>query len=106
MLASGCAVCVESVHGEAILVISGPLAGLRFTAVQELESDVVLDASLSIDPRAKRIVRFRMPNVPALSSQDVVQTEDGRRWYAIRKPGNQYLTVDFELSLIIPGKDS
>ncbi len=106
LLAGGCVRLVESLHGETIRILSGTDAGQSFTAVKEVESDINLETDLGIDPRGKRVVRFREGAVPRLSSQDVVQTDDGKKWNTVRMPGNNYLTVDFELKEIVAGKDT
>lgn len=106
MLSAGCAPHVEAYHGEPVYILSGADAGKTFTAVKEIESDMIFDSELGIDPRGKRILRFRETSVPNLNSQDAVRTSDGKAWKAIRRPGNQYLTVDFELTEIVSGKDA
>jgi len=97
MLASGCAFHVEVIHGETILILSGPQAGMTFTAVKETESDVLLNTELSEDPRPRRMVRFRDGFAPNITSQERVKTEDGKIWVAVRNPGDGFLTQDFEL---------
>jgi len=97
---------VENLHGETITVLSGADAGKPFTAVQEIESDIVFEGDTGIDPRGKRILRFRFPKIPNLAAQDRIQTDDGKTWTAVRRPGNSYLTQDFELSEVVAGKDA
>lgn len=107
MLSGGAAVHVESLHGETITVLSGADAGKSFTAVNETEQDVVFEEQLGMDPRAKRVLRFRVGGlIPNLTSQDRIQTDDGRIWIAIRRPDSGYLTIDFELSEWVAGKDN
>lgn len=108
MLADGgCAEHIEAWHGETIFVVSGTDAGKTFTAVKEIEPDIILETDLGIDPRGKRVIRFReTQQIPNLASQDVVRTADGKTWNAVRKPGNQFLTVDFELKEIVNGLDT
>ena len=105
LLAGGCASHIEAVHGEPVLILSGPDAGRTFIGVRENASDVVVDENLNPDPRAKRLIRFRDGSVPKLSSQDIVQTADGKKWYAVKYPQDGYLSSDFELVEIISGKD-
>ena len=108
LLAAGAASHIEAVHGEPVFILSGPDAGKTFLAVRENASDVVLDENLSPDPRAKRLIRFREgapQGVPRLSSQDRVQTCDGKQWYAVKYPQDGYLSSDFELVEIVNGKD-
>ena len=106
LLDSGCALHIEAAHGESIKVLSGVEAGKTFTAVRETEMDAILTTDLGMDPRAKRIIRFRdSGTVPRLGGQDIVQTDDGRKWHAVQNPQAGYLTTDFELVEII-GKDT
>jgi hypothetical protein len=106
LLADGCALHIESIHGEPIKILSGSDAGKPFVAVRETESDEILASELGIDPRAKRILRFRAGQVPNLGSQDLIETDDGKKWKTIRRPDTGYLTVDFELVEIVAGKDT
>ena len=101
MLAGGCALHIEAIHGELVSILSGLDSGLSFMAVRENSQDIVLNDSGSLDPRAKRIIRFRDGNVPRLNAQDIVKTEDGKRWHAVKNPQAGYLTNDFELVEII-----
>lgn len=101
MLAGSCAVLIENLHAETVAVLTGPDTGKSFAAVKEVEPDVAFDSELSPDYRAKRVLRFRIPNVPNLSSQDRIKTADGLVWRAVRRPDSAYLTVDFELTQII-----
>lgn len=86
---------LEYVHGETLTVVSGPDAGRKFVAVVEIESDVTTATNLGEDLRPKRVARFRI--APNLRHSDALQTDDGRRWRAVRQPGASFLTVDFEL---------
>ena len=99
MLDDGCALHVEEAHGETIKVLSGAEAGKTFTAIRENEADAVLNSETgSIDPRAKRCLRFRdSAGVPKLSAQDIIQTGDGKKWRAVKNPQSGYLTTDFDL---------
>lgn len=105
MLASGAVPLIQNVHGETILVLSGADAGKSFVCVRESQPDIVLDAQLGEDIRCKNIIEF-MYAVPNLESQDVIQTDDGRKWHCIRSPQDKYLSTDFELKEIENGKDS
>lgn len=98
MLAGGCAAQIAAVHGEPVTVLTGLEAGLKFIGVVENETDFDLTSDLGSDPRSKRMIRFRVGSVPRLRSQDVIQTQDGKKWKAVRKPGAAFLTVDFELN--------
>ena len=106
MLAGGCALHIETVHGEPILILSGPDAGGTFIAVRETETDQMPTIDFWPDPRPKRSLRFRdgVP-VPRLTAQSRVKTEDGKIWQAIRRPDAGYLSTDFELIEVVPGKD-
>lgn len=107
MLASGCALHVEAIHGETILVLTGLDQGGTFTAVRETETDMVINSELGADPRAKRMLRFRdsMP-VPRVSLSDRIKTADGKIWTAVRNPGDGFLTNDFELTEVVKGLDT
>ncbi len=105
MLASGVVPLVQNVHGETILVLSGADAGKSFQCVRETEQDIILDAQLGEDRRAKHVIRF-MYAVPNLESQDVIQTDDQRKWHCVKSPQDGYLSTDFELKEIENGKDS
>lgn len=102
----GCLPALETTHGETVTVLSGADAGKSFTAVQEIEQDIVFDEQLGPDRRAHRILRFRNTAVPNITSRDRLQTSDGKTWSAVVRPGNAYLTTDFELLEIVAGKDS
>jgi hypothetical protein len=106
MLADGCVSHVEAIHGEPIKILDGDDAGRTFIAVKEIESDVVFDAILGEDRRAKRIIRFRDGNVPRIGSQGTVQTEDGRRWTATKNNQDGFLTTDFVLKELVSGLDA
>ena len=98
---------IEAVQGETITIISGESAGETYIADSAVESDFVIDSNLGMDPRAKRILRFRVGgNLPTLASQDILQTADGKRWHAVRRPGSAFLTVDYELKEIAAGLDT
>lgn len=105
LLNGGCALHVETIHGETITVLTGKLAGQNFTAVRETDNDAILTSEVTIDPRAKRILRFRDANAPALGAQDRLRTGDGKVWKAVRRPDSGYLTTDYELVEVVPGKD-
>lgn len=105
MLARGCVRNIERVHGEQVKILSGLDAGKSFTAVVEIEQDLVLgDDGLGNDPRAKVMCRFSV--APNIDSQDVVQTADGKKWNAIKRDFSDFLTTDFELMEIISAKDA
>ena len=106
MLATGAALHCEAVHGETVRMVSGPDAGKTFTAIKENSQDIVLDEAIGTDHRGKRILRFRdgTPQ-PRINDNDIVQTADGNKWHATKAPQDGYLTTDYELAQIIPGKD-
>lgn len=110
MLADGCVKHIHTVHGENVLILSGPDAGKTIPlAVQENESDQIVVTEQGEDARAKRFIRFQHPNIPQLGSQGEIRTTDvfGKNhiWNAVRQPGSAYLTVDYELTEITD-KDS
>lgn len=88
---------LESVHGEQVTVLTGLDAGKKFTAIKENAPDVMLDSDMVVDPRAKRIIRFKSGNVPRISDADVIQTSDGKLWRTVKYPQSGYLSEDFEL---------
>lgn len=107
MLASGCALHVEAIHGESILILDGIDAWKNFVAVRETEQDMVINSDLGADPRAKRMLRFRdIIPLPRINSQTRIQTEDRKIWTAVRNPGDGFLTVDYELTEVVSGKDT
>ena len=106
LLAGGCARQIEAIHGERVQVLDGSDAGKSFTAVREVEADQVLTTELGIDPRAKIWLRFREDATPNIVSQGTLQTDDGKKWKAVRRQEAGFLTNDFELTEIVPGKDS
>jgi hypothetical protein len=109
ILAGAAMPALESVHAETIMVLTGADAGNSFTAIQELEPDITFQGETDeVDRRSKRILRFtiRPGNCPNLQKLDKVQTSDGRRWTATIRPGNNYLTVDYELSELVNGVDT
>ena len=98
LLAGGCALHVEAIHGEPVVVLSGLDAGQTFTAVRENTSDLAVTfEGLGADLRAHRLLRFRNA-VPRLAPTDRLRTADGKTWTAVRAPQDGYLTTDFELT--------
>jgi hypothetical protein len=93
--------CISSVHGEPILVLTGSNTGQTFRAIVGIESDVVITMDLGENPRGRRIMRF-IGAVPDVSSQDEVQTGDGRKWNLTKSEFSGYLTADFEMTELIP----
>lgn len=107
MLATGAALHIEAIHGEPILILDGPDAGKTFIAVRETESDQVLTTDLGMDPRAKRIIRFREGvRLPVIKPQTRLQTEGGKIWTALQRPDDGFLTTDFELIEVVKNIDT
>ncbi len=106
MLAGGCARHIEAIHGELVMVLDGPDAGKSFTAVREIQSDQILMSELGEDPRAKIVLRFIDGTEPQLGMSGQVQTDDGKKWNAVRRQEANFLTQDYELTEIVDGKDS
>ena len=105
MLASGSAAHAAALHGETVALLTGPHAGREVRGVViENEADMDL-AGMMPDPRPKRIARFPVADHPPLRGQDVVRTEDGNIWKAVRQPGFAFLTVDYEL-IEVTSKDA
>lgn len=100
LLAVGCIPALGITHGETVTVLSGPDSGVSFAGVvNELEPDAILSTEEGEDPRCKRFLRFQKPG-PRIYKTGTVRTEDGRRWQAMRKPGNAFITIDFEINEI------
>jgi len=97
LLTGGCALHIEAIHGETITVLDGLDAGRRFTAVRELDQDVMLMSELSEDRRAKIVLRFINGTTPRIEKTGKVQTENGQKWTATRRQEAGFLTDDFEL---------
>lgn len=104
LLAAGAALHIEAVHGEPVRILGGTDAGQTFTAVIEIQTDAILTGDLGEDPRGKTMIHF-IGN-PVIGSQTVVQRADGTKWKAVREPQGNYLTNDYELIQVVPGKDS
>ncbi len=107
LLAGGCAVQLEAIHGEPVTVLQGPDAGRTFIGVVETESDLILATELGNDPRGKLMVRFRPEQTPRIQSQcQVTRLSDGKKYNAVRQDFSAFLTNDFELKEIVEGKDT
>ena len=103
LLDSGCALHVEAAHSESVRILDGPDAGKTAFAVKENMEDLTLSIPGESDPRAKRILRFRNSSgVPAINDGGLVETDDGRKWTAIRAPQNDYLFTDFIIMEKLP----
>ena len=95
------------VQGEPIVVLTGPDAGKTFRAVLLNLSDQDLATELGSDPRGKRTLDFQQGDpVPAIDSQDEVQTSDGRIWKVTQGRYSGYLETKFEVTEVVAGKDS
>ena len=97
LLAGGCALQSEAIHGQIVKVLDGPDAGKSFPAVREVESDQILMTEHGPDPRAKIVLRFREAATPNLVDQGRVKMEDGSIWRAVRRQEAGFLTNDYEL---------
>ena len=96
LLAAGLIPQLEAVHGESIVMLSGDDAGKTFTGIISLEQDLVFSGDIGEDRRAKRTVSF-LGLVPSITSHAMLQDGSGRKWKAVRMPGDTYLSTDFEL---------
>lgn len=96
LLAGGVLPAIGAVHGEIVTVLTGKDASKQFTAVIEIEQDVQVGSDLGMNPRARRMCRF-IGCVPRVSSQDQIQTGDGKTWFLVKRDFDDYLTHDFEL---------
>lgn len=105
MLSSGALPNLDFVHGEVIKVLGGAKAGQAFTARHETRADDIFAGELSPDPRAKDVLYFSLPG-PGLETQDVVQTEDGRKWKVGRREFSAYLEEQYDIIEFVAGKDS
>ena len=108
MLAAGAASNVEAVHGERIVILTGEFAPRIVPGVVETMSDQTLDGILNPggDPRAKVVLHFRRELKLHTDRKFTIQTEDGRQWRAVRSQESSFLTDDYELTEIVPGKDT
>jgi len=102
LLAAGCVRQLERIHGEPVKILSGSDAGKTFVGIVEVEADALLPTELGEDSRGRRMLRFRNGAAPAIASQGQVQTDDGKRWAAVRQTFGGHLTTDFELKEISP----
>jgi hypothetical protein len=105
MLATGAALHVERLHGDAVQILEGPDAGKTFTAVVEIEQDTIIDTELGQDPRPRRMLRFREGNAPTITGPTRVRV-NGQTYSINRVNGAAYLTTDFEMTEIVSGKDA
>lgn len=98
LLAGGAIPLLEVVHGETITVLTGPDAGKKFTAINEIEPDTNLVGEIATDARGTRYLHFNAASpYPRLGKLDKVQTSDGRKWKATLEPNSSYLTVDYKI---------
>lgn len=104
MLAVGCALHVDVIHGEQVLVLDGPDIGKKFRAVRENDSDLMISDALMPDRRAKRVLRF-IGKAPSLIDQGRVKTEDGKIWRVTVNPQDGYLSTDYSI-MEITSKDA
>ena len=106
MLTGGAGVLIPALHGETVTVLSGPDAGKSYTAVIEVEHDIVMNGDgLGMDRRAKRFCRFTNGNIPRLRGDTQIKTSDGKKWNVVDDPQNGYLTTDFEIQQTVAGID-
>jgi hypothetical protein len=96
LFAAGLIPQTEAVHGETITMLSGADAGVSFIGVVTLEQDVVFSGDIGEDRRAKRTVSF-LGNVPRIAGHASLKDGSGRKWKAVRMPGDSHLSTDFEL---------
>ena len=97
MLAGGAGTLIPALHGEPVTVLSGPSAGMVFTAVIEIVPDETISMDgMGMDRRAKRKISF-FGNVPAMSGNTKIKTGDGKRYLVVDDPQNGYLATEFEL---------
>ncbi len=100
---------LESVHGEPVLILDGVDAGKTFIGIMANEADVMLNSELLSDPRGRQMIRFtdRPGNVPSVNTKRLVKVQiNGKKYAATKQDFSAYLSVDFELTEIVPGKDS
>ena len=104
LFAAGLIPNLEQVSGETITMLSGDDAGKSFVGVISLEQDLVFTGDLGEDRRAKRTISF-MSAAPNITSHALLQDGAGRKWKAVRMPGDAYLATDFEL-VSVSAKDT
>lgn len=106
MLSGGAALSIEAVHGESVEILTGGDAGKKFIGVVEIESDAVVSTDLGIDPRSRRVIRFRIGHAPQPVQQGRIRTADGRLWKITKSMQDSYLTSDYDMIEVVAGKDS
>jgi len=97
LLKGGVIPALSAVHGEQVIVLSGLDKLGSFTAIIETEKDVEIGMDMGTNPRGRMMCRF-IGAVPRVSSQDQVQTADGRKWYLTAEEFGDYLTSDYEMT--------
>lgn len=105
LLVPGAVALLETIHGETVKVLTGPDAGKSFVATVEMDADAILASQLGEDRRGRRSIHFRIGFDPNIESQEKIELADATVWWAVRKPNNAHLTVDYEL-IEISTKDS
>ena len=98
LLAGGCALQIEAIHGERVEVLSGLDAGKFFIGVREIMPDMMFPSEIATDPRAKIVLRFREASTPRIEKTGKLKTDDGRIWNAVRRQEAGFLTNDYELT--------
>lgn len=94
LLASGCALHIEAIHGEELWLPNGE----KIVAVREVEQDQILMGDTGPDARAKIVLRFRDEVAAKIGLTAILKTGDGRRWQAVRRQEAGFLTNDYELT--------
>lgn len=108
MLAGGCVPLLESIHGQAFKVLSGPDAGKTFYGVFEVVQETSFNGETgAVELRAKNVVRFSPDSFPNLRPQDMLQSfgTGAGKWKASRQSESDYITVDFQLVQMVAGID-
>lgn len=109
MLASSAMPNLDAVHSERVMVLDGVDAGKFFNGITDNVSDTILNSELLTDPRGRKMIRFtdKPGNVPSVNTKRLVKIlMDGKTYVATKQDFSAYLSVDFELTEIVAGKDS
>lgn len=94
------------IHADLWRIESGASAGVTFGGITQTEAPIVLDSDLGADAREKTMLFVDRP-APDLNRGMVISGK-GFRWSVVGdvddNPANH--SIKFEISKIVPGKDS
>ena len=97
---------IQAIHGESVLILTGPDAGKRYTGVILTQSVVSITDELGTDSREKVTCSFPISSCPALDMGGQIQDSSAQVWRVVNRVDNPAdITTDFELIKIVTGKD-